>query len=119
MTLCGPAPNFYRVSTDGAQWMAGLGSYAHNQKGYNKVATIAEDYSYPYTQVFGFMAEFCKVGSTVSSKTYVPIGTKDLSSVIAGIPKGVDAAYGTEGVDFLNQYQQSGGTAPPQRQPAN
>ena len=59
-TLRDPAPNFFRFSTDGAQWMAGLGSYAFNDKGYKKVASLAEDYSFPYTQVFGFMAEFCK-----------------------------------------------------------
>ena len=61
-TLRDPAPNFFRFSTDGAQWMAGLGTYAFNDKGYKKVATVAEDYSFPYTQVFGFMAEFCKAG---------------------------------------------------------
>src|SRR6266702_152376 len=28
-TLRDPAPNFFRFSTDGAQWMAGLGTYAY------------------------------------------------------------------------------------------
>ena len=64
-TLRDPAPNFFRFSTDGAQWMAGLGDYAYNTKGYKKVATVAEDYSFPYTQVFGFMAAFCKAGGHV------------------------------------------------------
>jgi branched-chain amino acid transport system substrate-binding protein len=32
-TLRDPAPNFFRFSTDGAQWMAGLGDYAYNTKG--------------------------------------------------------------------------------------
>jgi branched-chain amino acid transport system substrate-binding protein len=115
-TLRDPAPNFFRFSTDGAQWMAGLGSYAFDKKGYKKVATVAEDYSFPYTQVFGFMAEFCKAGGHVVSKAWVPIGNKDFSSVIAGIPADVDAVYvalgGADGVNFLTQYQQAGGTAP-------
>ena len=64
-TLRDPAPNFFRFSTDGAQWMAGLGTYAFTTKGYKNVATVAEDYSFPYTQVFGFMAEFCKAGGHV------------------------------------------------------
>ena len=64
-TLRDPAPNFFRFSTDGAQWMAGLGDYAYNDKGYKNVATVAEDYSFPYTQVFGFMAPFCKAGGHV------------------------------------------------------
>jgi len=115
-TLRDPAPNFFRFSTDGAQWMAGLGTYAFAEKGYKKVATVAEDYSFPYTQVFGFMAEFCKAGGTVPSKSWVPIGNKDYSSVIAAIPDDVDAIYvalgGADGVNFLTQYQQAGGSAP-------
>ena len=115
-TFRDPATNFFRFGTDGAQWMAGLGTYAFNEKGYKKVATVAEDYSFPYTQVFGFMAEFCKAGGTVPSKSWVPIGNKDYSSVIAAIPDDVDAIYvalgGADGVNFLTQYQQAGGAAP-------
>jgi len=115
-TLRDPAPNFFRFSTDGAQWMAGLGTYAFNDKGYKTVATVAEDYSFPYTQVFGFMAEFCKAGGKVPSKSWVPIGNKDFSSVIAAIPDNVDAIYvalgGADAVNFLTQYQQAGGQAP-------
>ena len=85
-TLRDPAPNFFRFTTDGAQWMAGLGDYAYNVKKYKKVVTIAEDYSFPYTQVFGFMAGFCKAGGHVPKKFWVPIGNKDFSSVIAAIP---------------------------------
>jgi branched-chain amino acid transport system substrate-binding protein len=115
-TLRDPAPNFFRFSTDGAQWMAGLGEYAFNTKKYKKVVTIAEDYSFPYTQVFGFMAEFCKAGGHVPKKFLVPIGNKDYASVIAAIPDNVDAIYvalgGADGVNFLTQYQQAGGQAP-------
>lgn len=115
-TLRDPAPNFFRFSTDGAQWMAGLGTYAFEKKGYKNVATVAEDYSFPYTQVFGFMAEFCKAGGHVVSKSWVPIGNKDFSSVIAAIPADVDAVYvalgGADGVNFLKQYQDAGGSAP-------
>ena len=115
-TLRDPAPNFFRFTTDGAQWMAGLGDYAYNVKKYKKVVTIAEDYSFPYTQVFGFMAGFCKAGGHVPKKFWVPIGNKDFSSVIAAIPDDVDAIYvalgGADGVNFLAQYQQAGGTAP-------
>jgi branched-chain amino acid transport system substrate-binding protein len=115
-TLRDPAPNFFRFSTDGAQWMAGLGDYVFNVKKYKNVVTIAEDYSFPYTQVFGFMASFCKDGGHVPKKFWVPIGNKDFSSVIAAIPDKIDAIYvalgGADGVNFLSQYQQSGGSAP-------
>jgi branched-chain amino acid transport system substrate-binding protein len=115
-TLRDPAPNFFRFTTDGAQWMAGLGEYAYKDKGYRTVVTVAEDYSFPYTQVFGFMADFCKAGGHVPKKFWVPIGNKDFSSVIAAVPDKVDAIYvalgGADGVNFLTQYQQAGGTAP-------
>ena len=115
-TLRDPAPNFFRFTTDGAQWMAGLGDYAYKDKGYRTVVTVAEDYSFPYTQVFGFMADFCKAGGHVPKKFWVPIGNKDFSSIIAAIPDKVDAIYvalgGADGVNFLTQYQQAGGTAP-------
>jgi branched-chain amino acid transport system substrate-binding protein len=115
-TLMSPAPNFFRFSTDGVQWMAGLGAYAYKTKGFKRVATVAEDYSFPYSQVEGFMLPFCKLGGHVTSKFWVPIGNKDFSSVIAALPDDVDAIYvalgGADAINFLTQYQQSGGKAP-------
>jgi len=115
-TLRDPAPNFFRFSTDGAQWMAGLGEYVYKEKGYRSVAVLAEDYSFPYTQVQGFMLPFCKLGGKVPAKFWVPIGNKDYSSVIAAIPDDIDAIYvalgGADAVNFLTQYEQAGGSAP-------
>jgi branched-chain amino acid transport system substrate-binding protein len=115
-TLFNPAPNFFRFSTDGAQWMAGLGEYAYKVKGYKKIATVAEDYSFPYTQVQGFMIGFCRAGGHVVHKSWVPIGNRDYSSVIAGLPSGIDAIYvalgGSDAINFLTQYEQAGGDAP-------
>ncbi len=42
--------------------MVGLGDYAFKTKGYKKMALIAEDYAFPYSQVQGFMTEYCKAG---------------------------------------------------------
>ena len=114
-TLVNPAPNFFRFSTDGAQWSAGLGTHSF-AKGYKKVVVIAEDYAFPYSQVAGFMMEFCKAGGKVLDKHWVPIGTKDYSSVIAKLPTDIDAVYvalgGSDAVNFLTQYEQNGGTKP-------
>lgn len=114
-TMTDPAPNFFRFSTDGAQWSVGLGSYSW-QKGYKKVAVVAEDYAFPYSQVQGFMVEYCKAGGRVIDKQWVPLGTKDYSSVIAKLPSDIDAIYvalgGSDAVNFFTQYEQSGGTKP-------
>lgn len=117
-TLRSPSENFFRFSTDGAQWMAGLAEYVINEKGYKNVAVLAEDYSFPYTQVFGFLEPFCRLGgkSAVDSRFWVPIGNKDYSSVIAALPDDVDAIYvalgGADAVNFLTQYEQAGGDLP-------
>lgn len=111
-----PAPNFFRFSTDGAQWQAGLGSYAFNEKGYKNVALVAEDYSFPYTQVGGFMYEFCAAGGHVIQKNWVPLGTKDYSAVVSNLPtSGIDAIYvalgGSDAINFFTQYNAAGGKA--------
>jgi branched-chain amino acid transport system substrate-binding protein len=115
-TLRNPSPNFYRFTTDGAQWQAGLGEYAVKTKGYKRMALIAEDYSFPYTQVLGFMTGFCEAGGKMVEKFWVPLGTKDYSSVIARIPQDIDAIYvvlgGSDAVNFFTQYQQGGGNKP-------
>jgi branched-chain amino acid transport system substrate-binding protein len=115
-TLVNPAPNFFRFNTEGAQWMVGLGRYAFETKGYKRMMVIAEDYSFPYSQVQGFMTEYCKAGGKVPTKAWVPLGAKDYSSVIAKIPQDVDALLvvlgGADAVNFLTQYEQAGGNKP-------
>jgi branched-chain amino acid transport system substrate-binding protein len=110
-TLQDPSPNFYRFNTEGAQWMVGLGDVALG-KGYKKAWLVAEDYGFPYSQVQGFMAGYCAKGGHVVKKAWVPLGTKDYSSVIAGIPSDVDALVvvlgGADAVNFLNQAEQAG-----------
>jgi branched-chain amino acid transport system substrate-binding protein len=114
-TLLDPAPNFFRFNTEGAQWMVGLGEHALN-KGYKKMFLIAEDYGFPYSQVQGFMASYCAKGGKVVDKAWVPLGTKDYASVIARIPKDIDALLvvlgGSDAVNFLTQYEQAGGSKP-------
>jgi ABC-type branched-subunit amino acid transport system substrate-binding protein len=114
-TYVDPAPNFFRFNMDGAQWQVGLGKYAYENKGYRKIATVGEDYSFVYTQVFGLVLDFCGAGGQVTSRQWVPLGTKDFASVIAALPDDVDAIYlglgGADAINFLNQYQQAGGKA--------
>jgi branched-chain amino acid transport system substrate-binding protein len=89
-TLQVKAPNFFRFGGDGAQWLAGLGSYAYNEKGWRKVAILGEDYSFPYTQAAGFVSEFTSLGGEVTSRTWVPLTQSDWSSPVTQIPRDVD-----------------------------
>ena len=114
-TYVTPAPNFFRFNIDGAQMHKGLGQYIYNVKHYKKIATIGEDYSFVYTQVFGLALDYCPLGGQITKRIWVPLGTKDFSSVISSLPDDVDAIYlglgGADAVNFLNQYQQAGGNA--------
>jgi ABC-type branched-subunit amino acid transport system substrate-binding protein len=114
-TYVNPSPNFFRFNSDGAMWMAGLGEYVLKEKGFKKIAVIAEDYSFPYTQVFGFALGYCRAGGQIAQRQWVPLGTKDFGSVIANLQDDVDAVFlglgGGDAVNFLNQYSQTGGKA--------
>src|SRR5580693_1802377 len=112
-TYVNPAPNFFRFNIDGAQMQMGLGDYIYNVKHYKKIATIGEDYSFIYTQVFGLALNYCPAGGEIAKRIWVPLGTKDFSSFIPQILSAdVDAIYvglgGPDALNFLNQYQQAG-----------
>src|SRR4030095_9985658 len=100
---------------DGAQWQVGLGRYAYETKGYKKIATVGEDYSFVYTQVFGLVLGFCGLGGPGTRRQWGPLCTRAFGSIIAALPDNVDAIYlglgGADAVNFLNQYQQAGGKA--------
>lgn len=114
-TYVEPSENFFRFNMDGAQWSVGLGDYIYNEKGYETIATVGEDYSFVYTQVSGLVTEFCAAGGEITERLWVPLGTKDYGSIIASLPDDVDAIFlglgGGDAVNFLNQYQQAGGDA--------
>src|SRR6202158_3102373 len=112
-TLKVQAPNFFRFNPDGAQWSAGLGSYAYNKLGWRTAAVIGDDYAFPYTSLAGFIAEFCSIGGNVTNRIWPPLGTTDYSSFITQIPKGLDGLFvgvgGAGLITFLKQYQQLNG----------
>ena len=115
MTLQG-AENFFRFHGDSAMWMGGLGNYAHDEKGYTKIYSIAEDYSFPYDNAGGFFAEFCAAGGEVNGNSWVPVGTTDYATIIAQIPADTDAVYvglgGADAASFLSQAVTAGLNVP-------
>jgi branched-chain amino acid transport system substrate-binding protein len=122
-TLKVQAPNFFRFHSDGAQWSAGLGDYAYNELGWRTAAIIGDDYSFPYTSLAGFVAEFCAVGGKVTKRIWPPIGEKDYSSFISQIPDDVDGIYygigGAGLVSFMKQYQEQKGKINPKKTMGN
>ncbi|WP_306119067.1 MULTISPECIES: ABC transporter substrate-binding protein [unclassified Roseitalea] len=111
-TWVDPADNFFRFNLDGAQWGAGLGTYVVEEKGWDRVATVAADYSFGYTNFLGFAVDFCRAGGEIVERFWVPLGSSDFGGVIAAMPDDIDAIYlgvgGTDAINFLNQYRQAG-----------
>jgi branched-chain amino acid transport system substrate-binding protein len=109
-TLKVRSPNFFRFHNDGTQWTAGLGDYAYNELGWRNVVTIGDDYDFPYSQISGFVAEFCSIGGKVTERLWPPLGEEDYSSYITQIPENVDGFFmgvgGTGTVAFVKQYGQ-------------
>src|SRR5215211_4331247 len=122
-TLKVGAPNFFRYNTDGAQWSAGVGDYAYNDLGWKKAAIIGDDYSFPYTSLAGFVAEFCAIGGQVTKRIWAPLGEKDYSSYISQIPDDVDGIYvgigGSGLISFIKQYQEQKGRVDTERMLGN
>jgi len=111
-TWVDPAENFFRFNLDGSQWGSGLGTYVVEEKGWRRVATVAADYSFGYTNFLGFAVDFCRAGGEIVERFWVPLGSSDFGGVIASLPDDVDAIYlgvgGTDAINFLNQYAQAG-----------
>ena len=109
-TLKVRSPNFFRFHNDGTQWTAGLGDYAYNTLGWRNVVTIGDDYDFPYSQIAGFVAEFCSIGGNVTKRLWPALGEEDYSSFITQIPEDVDGFFmgvgGTGTVAFVKQYEQ-------------
>jgi ABC-type branched-subunit amino acid transport system substrate-binding protein len=84
-----------------------------NEKGWKRIATVAADYSFGYTNFLGFAHDFCQAGGEIVERFWLPLGSGDFASIIAAMPDDVDAIYlgigGTDAVNFLNQYEQAGG----------
>ena len=87
-TLKVQAPNFFRFHPDGAQWSAGLGDYAYNELGWKKAAIIGDDYSFPYTSLAGFVAEYCAIGGEITKRDLGAAGREGLLVLHLPDPEG-------------------------------
>ena len=93
-----PAPNFFRFSTNGAQWMAGLGSYAYHALGWRRAVTVSyTPDAFSWAQAAAFDAEFCSLGGTIAKRIWYPASPTDYSTVVAQVP-----SHGVDGVVLDN-----------------
>jgi branched-chain amino acid transport system substrate-binding protein len=108
-TLRDAAPNFFRFLTDGAQWVAGLGSYVYEDLGWRRAVVLEYDYKFPWVQSAGFIAEFCAVGGEIAKRVSLSDVDFDLEAATAGIPAGVDGVFAAVPPDAFHALASSTG----------
>jgi branched-chain amino acid transport system substrate-binding protein len=72
-----------------------LGTYAYDDLGYRKIATLGQDYAWGWQTVGGFQYGFEAAGGDVVQKLWAPIGTTDFAPFVNQIDQDVDAVYVT------------------------
>ena len=115
-TLRAPADNFFRFNPDSMQWIAGLGRYAYEEKDIRSVVSIAEDYSLPYTQLLGFMLDYCALGGQVMARHWVSSGGSNATRIAESVADTeADALFlalePRAAERFLAAYAEAGGQA--------
>lgn len=109
ITMRKRAHNVVRAGWTGAQPMFPFGMYVAKTLGFRRIVAVGQDYSFPWNQLGGFIRGFCIGGGREVLKIWHPVGTRDYSSIIAAIPRDVDAImYNGAGTDMVAFYRQLG-----------
>lgn len=72
-----------------------LGTYAYEDLGHRRIATLGQDYAWGYQTVGGFQYAFEAAGGEVVQKLWAPIGTTDFAPFVNDIDQDIDAVYVT------------------------
>jgi branched-chain amino acid transport system substrate-binding protein len=102
-------PNVIRVAGYTASQMPRpLADYSFKKKGYRKVVTISQDYTFGHEQCGGFAQVFTELGGTIVAQHWHPLNTQDFSPYLAQIQgANPDAVFAMEtGADATRLIQQ-------------
>jgi branched-chain amino acid transport system substrate-binding protein len=69
-TLSRAPPNVFRFTTHALQWSAGLGTYAYRTLGWRTAVVVGNNFSFPYDEAAGFIAEFCSLGGEIVRRVW-------------------------------------------------
>lgn len=104
-------PNVIRVAGYSASQMPRpLADWAWKKKGYKKIITISQDYTFGHEQCGGFAQVFTNLGGSVPQQFWHPLNTSDFSPYLAQIQSlAPDAVFAMEtGADATRFIQQWG-----------
>src|SRR5712672_3473441 len=95
-----------------AQPMHVLGEYAAKTLGIQRIATIADDFTYGHEGTSGFQSAFEGGGGKVLQKLWPPLNVPEYSAYVSQIKPDVNGVYagfaGINGLRFLKQYAEFG-----------
>jgi branched-chain amino acid transport system substrate-binding protein len=78
-TLRDPRENLFRVTPDGAQTSAGLGTHAFRELGWRRAVVVGEPFDPSWELAAGFVAEFCALGGNVVERDWSTLYLPDAS----------------------------------------
>jgi branched-chain amino acid transport system substrate-binding protein len=90
VTLKESQPNLFRLTPDGAQIVAGLGTYAFDELGWRRAVVVAEGYTNGWEIAAGFVAEFCALGGEIVERDYQSLFAPDPSAFAKRHARGAD-----------------------------
>lgn len=102
-------PNVIRIAGYSASQMPRpLADYAFKKKGYKKIITISQDYTFGHEQCGGFAQLFTELGGSILAQHWNPLNTQDFSPYLAQIQSAnPDAVFAMEtGADATRLIQQ-------------
>src|SRR5471030_974936 len=101
-----PNPFLVRPSDSAGQTSHALGDFAATEKGYKRVAALADDFAFGHEQVGAFQRVFEDRGGKIIKKLFPPLNTADYGPYLAQI-RDVDAIFagfaGSNGLKFVKQ----------------
>ena len=104
----------YVIHTYGtaAQAMYAMGDYAAKKLGMQRVAMVADDFTYGHEGAAGFQKAFEDAGGRVVQKLWPPLNAPDYGSFIGQLKGNVDGVYGgfagSNPLRFLRAYREYG-----------
>lgn len=110
-TLAGKGSAFIWPGAD-TKTAGPLGTYAAEDLGYKKIATLAPDYAYGKNAIQGAADAFKAAGGSVVQQQWVPLGTTDMLQYATALDKNVDALLmwlvPTDAAAFVREYRNLG-----------
>ncbi len=109
--LAGSGTGFVWPAADN-RTAAPLGTYAAEELGYKKIATLAPDYAYGHDAIDGATKAFEAAGGTVEQQQWVPLGTTDMLQYATKLDQNVDALLmwlvPSDAAAFIKEYRNLG-----------